>query len=303
MAIPNWLTLSQTAGTGNATVTVTASSYSELVERSAALIISGQNASTNLTITQEAFIPYFNLSPSELTFTFTASSATVTVETNFPWSASSSDGWITLSPSSGISGQTTITVSVPNYQSYWSRNGVVTFYDMGGNVAGTLPVAQNRNMDFSSGYVMCTYETTEPNEEIRLFGALRSHSFGDYTAYYSSIGGASRWYMPDIYFPDGEYIGPEHQDVWRVPSVGTHVAYFRFPHDTISYNDSAGYYCVSDDCSWKGQFPWANNGWIRTVSIPSEVTNEVVNLFGDTNITSISTESDTINFTAAGVTT
>lgn len=109
MAIPNWLTLSQTAGTGNATVTVTASSYSELVERSAALIISGQNASTNLNLFQD-YVPSLSASPLSLSFEKSGGTATFMISSNIDWSIDSYDEWLSFSALSGH-GDATITVT------------------------------------------------------------------------------------------------------------------------------------------------------------------------------------------------
>lgn len=48
----NWIALSQTAGTGNATITVSASSYSALTSRVTSLTVSGLSASTSVSILQ-----------------------------------------------------------------------------------------------------------------------------------------------------------------------------------------------------------------------------------------------------------
>ena len=59
----NWLTVSQTAGTGNATITVTASSHTELTSRVSNINISGGSAYNYVLVTQLAYRPepYFGL--------------------------------------------------------------------------------------------------------------------------------------------------------------------------------------------------------------------------------------------------
>ena len=58
MAIINeWLSIDKTSGTGNAQITLTASSYQELVERTQSLVIQGQRESVYLNVKQNGVIP------------------------------------------------------------------------------------------------------------------------------------------------------------------------------------------------------------------------------------------------------
>ena len=85
----------------------------------------------------------FKLSTSALTFTSEASSSTVTViSSENPWTASTVDSWITLSQSTGNTGETTITVSVSS-TIFSDRTGTVSFTD-GENIA-ELTVNQKKN--------------------------------------------------------------------------------------------------------------------------------------------------------------
>ena len=53
----NWLSIDKTSGTGNAEITLTASSYSELVDRAASLKIQAQTTNAILNVRQKAYTP------------------------------------------------------------------------------------------------------------------------------------------------------------------------------------------------------------------------------------------------------
>ena len=53
----NWLSIDKTSGTGNAEITLTASSYKELVDRTTSLKIQGISTNAILNVRQNAFVP------------------------------------------------------------------------------------------------------------------------------------------------------------------------------------------------------------------------------------------------------
>ena len=53
----DWLSIDKISGTGNAQITLTASSYSELVDRVASLKIQAQSTNAILNVRQKAFSP------------------------------------------------------------------------------------------------------------------------------------------------------------------------------------------------------------------------------------------------------
>ena len=57
----NWLSIDKTSGTGNAEITLTASSYKELVDRTTSLKIQAQSTNAILNVRQEGVIPKKNL--------------------------------------------------------------------------------------------------------------------------------------------------------------------------------------------------------------------------------------------------
>lgn len=122
----DWISLSQTAGTsGTTTITITAATYSELTERTAALVVRAANRRANVTV-QQAVDSRFTVSPTSFTNVNSATTnLNVTVTSDYPWAVASSPSWCSLSPVSASSGQQiSITVSENTGA---SRNGVIAF--------------------------------------------------------------------------------------------------------------------------------------------------------------------------------
>lgn len=88
----------------------------------------------------------FELSTSALTFSSIASSSTITVtSSDNPWTASTTDSWITINPITGDTGETNVTVTVSsNY--FTDRTGTVSFTD--GKETLQLTVTQKNRVDY-----------------------------------------------------------------------------------------------------------------------------------------------------------
>jgi len=115
-----WLTLSQTSGTGNGTITVTAATGSLAAGTYNAMIALGSTGATTIqipvTFTVVSAPTTITLSPSSLTYTAVSGSSnpasqSMTVNSNGSWTASDNAGWLTLSPTSG-SANGTISASI-----------------------------------------------------------------------------------------------------------------------------------------------------------------------------------------------
>lgn len=103
MTVNDWLEISQISGTGNAEVTLTASSYEELVERTATLKVKGVSTDALISIKQNAFIPTISISERTLYASFLGETLTVTILSNANWSIDNSvlPEWITINDASG----------------------------------------------------------------------------------------------------------------------------------------------------------------------------------------------------------
>ena len=105
----DWLTLSQTGGTGNTTISLTASTNTGATGRNQAYKITANDKVVNVLVVQDDDYKEIRVNPSVVTLT-NETTASVDVITDFEWTASTSVSSVTLSQSTG-SGNTTITVS------------------------------------------------------------------------------------------------------------------------------------------------------------------------------------------------
>lgn len=180
----SWLTISQTSGEGDAEITLSASSHTELEQRVASLKVYGQKAYAIETVMQEAD-KGFIVDPTSLTFDYksgtqeisitantsweiyvdegtyalsetahtfsdTAETITITVTSDYDWTVSSEDDWITVTKGDG-----SFTVAVAENTGD-TRNGTVTLYNYLGTVGATLSITQNE----ANGGTITLSETT-----------------------------------------------------------------------------------------------------------------------------------------------
>lgn len=121
----DWLQLSQNSGYGKTDITITASSYSEVVDRVTSLLVSGQTLSRTVSISQGE-IPSFDVVPLSVSIPGTGGTATFTVSGSAGWSASTVSSWLTISPSSGVANtSTTVTLTASRNDAYYERTGTV----------------------------------------------------------------------------------------------------------------------------------------------------------------------------------
>lgn len=123
-SMPSWISASVTEGSGNATLTFTASEYNELTERtSTAKIgvegITGLQKKITFKQTPRSITPI-----DELRFTASPGSKTLGISTDASWTLSSANDWITLSKTSG-KGTIDAVVTVMENETYEERNGVI----------------------------------------------------------------------------------------------------------------------------------------------------------------------------------
>lgn len=141
----DWISLSQTAGTsGTTTITITAATYSELTERTAALVVRAANRRANVTV-QQAVDSRFMVSPTSFTnVNYATSQLYVTVTSDYPWTMTSSPSWCSLSPVSASSGQRITVVVSENIGT--SRNGIITFTQSETGLRRQVSVSQNERV-------------------------------------------------------------------------------------------------------------------------------------------------------------
>ena len=137
----NWLSIDKTSGTGNAEITLTASSYEELVDRTTSLKIQGISANAILNVRQNALVPAITLSTSRIEGSFESATYNVVVTSNVDWTLESDSNWYTLSQNSGTKGNTTLIITMGENEGTDYKEGTVSFL-FGGMVLATLSIVQ-----------------------------------------------------------------------------------------------------------------------------------------------------------------
>ena len=138
----NWLSIDKTSGTGNAEITLTASSYEELVDRATSLKIQGISANAILNVRQTALVPAITLSTSRIEGSFESATYNVVVTSNVDWTLESDSNWYTLSQNSGTKGNTTLIITMGENEGTDYKEGTVSFL-FGDMVLATLSIVQD----------------------------------------------------------------------------------------------------------------------------------------------------------------
>lgn len=128
VASDNWFALSDLSGTtGTTAIDITAQSYSGTSARTGTVTFTCSGETFVLTVNQEG-IRGVSADTSALTFKATGGSETVEVDSDLAWDAVPSDNWISVSPASGSSGVSAVTIAASAYSDTTSaRTGSVTF--------------------------------------------------------------------------------------------------------------------------------------------------------------------------------
>ena len=123
--------------------------------------------------------PRVTLASSSMTFSHEGAYKTVALDSNTDWSATSSQSWLTVTPSSG-KGDTTVKVSVKTNTSTTSRSGKVTFTSSDGTATATLTVNQYSKLINGHEYVDLGLSVLWATMNV---GATSPEDYGDYFAW------------------------------------------------------------------------------------------------------------------------
>jgi hypothetical protein len=156
-----WITItSGSSGSGNGTVSYSVSANTSTSQRTGTMTIAGKT----FTVTQDGITCTYSISPTSQSFSSSGGtgSVNVTAESGCSWSATSNDGWITITSGSSGSGNGAVDYSVASNSSASLRTGTIT-------IAGkTFTVTQ-------SG-VSCTYSISPTSQSFSSSGGTGSVS-------------------------------------------------------------------------------------------------------------------------------
>lgn len=136
---PDWLTVSATAGTNDAVLTLTTDDNNSVSSRSGRLVLSspGLNIEKRVTVQQNG--KEFSVSPTAVEFSDRAGSQNFAVSSDGNWTATANVDWITVEPTQKT-GSDILTVSVTENNSESYRRGSVDL-SLGGSTS-TISVRQ-----------------------------------------------------------------------------------------------------------------------------------------------------------------
>lgn len=159
----SWLSIDKISGTGNAEITLTASSYEELVERTTSLKIQGISTNAILTVRQEALVPIITLSTYSVEGNYDGASFSVTVTSNVSWSATVGEGdWFSVNRISGNKGTTSVVVTMTPNVSDSYKTSYINFM-FGDTVLATLTIGQKQKLPLPKAANRIYYTTTDGN--------------------------------------------------------------------------------------------------------------------------------------------
>lgn len=158
--INEWLSIDKTSGTGNAYVTLTASSSTELQERIASLSIKTRSKEVFLNVKQLAFNNYFVLGKDLISPIWEGGNYSNYVVSNIGWSYTSSE-WLSLSVTNGSVGRTEFDVVAQPNTSEDTRIGFVNIVSSNGVIMGTIRVAQASHNEVNN---IIFYTSTDGNK-------------------------------------------------------------------------------------------------------------------------------------------
>lgn len=270
----DWLSINKASGTGNAEITLTASSYEELVERTSTLKVQGLGTNAILTVKQEAFVPTITITPSVITTDCLGSSVVISITTNISLELVNNSDWITLSTTyipKGDNNNITITIDKNIGDLREAVIDVVTFVK--GVKVSEINITQKAINYDGMGYAELIYETDTDGETIRLFGNVYTGNFApDYLRLYKpSTGEVVKWGGVTDVVIDG--VRQEWTyDEFLMGNKGEHTVRVAFRNNIIEVNAAAG----AEGMTGSGldvvrQYPFENNPNLKRARIPSSL--------------------------------
>ena len=159
----DWLSIDKISGTGNAEITLTASSYEELVDRTATLKVQGIGTNAILTVRQEAFAPTLDVE-GELSFSSLGGTAIFYVTSNVDWYIEDGD-WYSFDEKSGSkNNRNDIKIFVSPNGGNKRETQIPIYATNSGVVIGYIPLKQtdfNPTVEVPTDIENCFY--IEPN--------------------------------------------------------------------------------------------------------------------------------------------
>lgn len=237
----DWLSIDKNSGTGNAEITLTASSYQELVERTTTIKVQGISTNAILTVRKEAFIPSFSISPNPIHLTSDGSEIDVTITGNTSWELIADD-WVTISDKYGSAYGETITKTIKisvGVNTGDFRQGVLKVKSFSSDVVYASAVITQDAFNIEE-YVQMVYETTSDNETLYLFnknaknGYLTKNVGSTSSAIWRNSDNVKVIIIDGVVYDVASYsFTSPLRDGFVIPNMGEHNVYVKFTDNII----------------------------------------------------------------------
>ena len=143
----DWISISPKSGvSGVTTMTIDVNKNTSVASRSAVIRIvnSEYEIEEEILVSQSEWVPELKVNVEKLeNISYNGSSEEVRIESNVPWEASVDVDWISISPKSGVSGVTTMTINVNKNTSVESRSSVIRIVNSEYNIEQEILVTQS----------------------------------------------------------------------------------------------------------------------------------------------------------------
>lgn len=144
---PEWISLSKTSGSGNASVEVTCEENPNSTDRSGRIVITGPGLSLSCTVNIRQQAKSLNLGTTLLEFSDKAGSQNFSITSDANWTSTVSANWFEATPDTG-SGDAEITVSVQENNTTQERIGNIVYSFLDKNAQVTVhQLAKYLNVD------------------------------------------------------------------------------------------------------------------------------------------------------------
>lgn len=136
-----WISLSQSSGSGDGSIQVTASANTSKSARTGSVVLQNSVGQTVQTISVSQYGTSISATPTSLSFEVNGGTNTLTITGNSSWALATNDSWITLSDKSG-SGNGTVRVTASANTQKTSRSGSIVLRNASGETMQTITVGQ-----------------------------------------------------------------------------------------------------------------------------------------------------------------
>lgn len=175
-----WIKVSDFAGAGDKTITVTVAANKGMEARTGTITVKGKSSGTeSISVSQSRMDCALFVDKEEFKFGESAARETFTIMSEDDWTISTSDTWVTVSDTLG-SGINTITVTISQNSTISERIGKIIVKGLNSNIEKTIAIIQLKtngheyvDLGLPSGLLWATCNV----------GASKPEDFGDYFAW------------------------------------------------------------------------------------------------------------------------